>query len=656
MSGIISIYRLSSILLLLVFVLSGVTATVAEETLSGLDIVPKPLVLKPATGTFTVLPSTVIGVPAGSDELFGLARYLSDHLWNIAGYTIEIRRSQAPDQLSNAIVLSIGNAKASLGDEGYSVKVDGNNIFIAGNTGKGVFYGIQTLRQILMSDDRGGKSPTAVPGLIIEDKPAFAWRGMQLDCSRHFLTKEYVKRYIDLLAFHKLNVFHWHLTDDQGWRIEIKRYPKLTVEGAWRGEGDTRHGGFYTQEEIREVVAYAKTRYVDVVPEIEMPGHATAAIAAYPELSCTGERLDVETVWGIHKNLFCAGKESSFEFLENVLREVCELFPSKYVHIGGDEAQKDKWKACPLCQKRIEEEGLKDENELQGYFTRRIDAFMQTLGRSIVGWDEVLEGSPSKTAIVQSWRGMEGAVEGSKKGHYVISSPYTHVYLDFPNFEEGIHDTGWLRVTTLEKTYSFKPVPEELTPAQAKFILGGEAPMWTERTPQPEVDNNIFPRLCAFSETVWTPDDLRNWTDFSSRMKTHFRRLDIIGVDYFKKAVPVGSWAPTHLSGSSAPLEWNIASYITGPGNYRVTFRHDQGADNVAIEWAALFEDDREIARDVHEGLTGKRHRAHTYRLRIGSMKPGAAYTLKAKLGTKDGTDSKGTVLLRRFDLERDSL
>ena len=618
------------------------------DTPPGLEIIPKPFEMKPGKNDFSVRASTIIVVPDGSEELFKLGRYLSDEIGKLTGFTLEVRTSNG-HVYENSIIFYIKNDIDRLGTEGYDMIVGGDRIAIRASKPAGLFYGIQTLRQILMSETEGWRNARVIPGAVIIDKPAYQWRGMSLDCSRHFLSLEFVKRYIDLLAYHKLNVFHWHLTDDQGWRIEIKRYPELTRKGAWRGEGEMRHGGYYTQEQAREIVEYAKSRYITVVPEIEMPGHATAAIAAYPELSCTGESLDVEMIWGIHKNLFCAGKESTFEFLENVLKEVCDVFPSQYIHIGGDEAQKDKWEACPHCQKRIGDEGITDENELQGYFTRRIDTFMQSLGRSIVGWDEILEGEPSKTAVVQSWRGMEGAVEGAKKGHRVISSPASHVYLDFPNIEEGTHDTGWLKVTTLEKVYSFHPAPEELTAGEASLILGGESPLWSERTPQPEIDHMVFPRLCAFSETVWSPVEHKNWTDFSRRMNVHSKRLESLGVDYFTPSIKIGTWETGQVTGSSTVLKRDITKFLK-PGHTRFTVRHDRGDDDVTIEWAAISENGREITRDTHTGLSGKRDKAHNYRFRINYIQPDAAYTLKVKLRSDGGSDSQGSFMMRHFD------
>jgi len=649
MAAIVSRIRLATpavFLIILTIVYAG--AGYCAGTPEGFEIIPKPRSLRAIRSTFTLSPSTVIAVPKGSAELRDLGRFLAGYINGIAGYTPAVRDGAAGTGSVGRIVLAIDSADTGLGEEGYRLRIESDVITISAQKDAGVFYGIQSLRQILMTGaEKQGRS-LKVPGAEIDDRPAFPWRGMLLDCSRHFMTVDFIKRYIDLLAFHKMNVFHWHLTDDQGWRLEIKRYPKLTEVGAWRGSGPDRYGGFYTQDEAREIVAYAKRRHITVVPEIEMPGHATAALAAYPEISCDGKKIDVETTWGIHRNLFCAGKEATFEFMENVLAEICDIFPSEYIHIGGDEAKKDSWQACPDCQKRIADEGLEDENALQGYFTRRIDAYVQTLGRKIIGWDEILEGGPSQTAVVQSWRGMEGALEGTKEGHHVISSPHTHTYFDYPILDEGVH-VWWMLVTPLEKNYSFEPAPDELTPAQKELIMGGECTIWSERSLQPEIDHKVFPRLCSFSEVVWTERKLKDFADFSGRMDVHYRRLDTMGIDYFTPSVRVGGWEPSQMSESPKTLEWDISRIVKAQGYYLITLRHDEGENGIVAEWAALMENGREIARDTHYGTTGKRNEDQNYRLAVKSPKKDAKYTLTVGLRTEGGTDSKGTVLLRHF-------
>lgn len=394
----------------------------------------------------------------------------------------------------------------------YSIEVSPYAISIDYASDASCFYAVNSLFQLIE-----GAGKYSIRSCKLTDYPKFSWRGLHLDVSRHFFTVEEVKRYIDLMAFYKFNTFHWHLTDDQGWRIEIKQFPKLTETGAWRDSTVNRHyttvprtytvekyGGFYTQDQIREVVAYAGERYVTVVPEIEMPGHARAALAAYPELSCTGKQQGVEALWGVFDDIYCA-KAESIEFNKKVLDEVLELFPSAYIHIGGDEAPKERWKACPRCQQVIRENGLEDEHELQSYFIRQIDAYLTSKGRRLIGWDEILEGGLSPNASVMSWRGFEGGIEAVKQGHAVVMSPGSHCYFDHyqsasPN--EPIAIGGF---TPIEKVYAFSPVPPGLTAEQEKLILGGQANLWTEYIPDmKQLEYMTYPRALALAQALWS--------------------------------------------------------------------------------------------------------------------------------------------------------
>jgi hexosaminidase len=403
----------------------------------------------------------------------------------------------------DAITLTLDDANATLGDEGYELHVTPERITVRAQKPAGLFYGSHTLQQLLASPP--------IPALRMVDRPRFTWRGLMLDEARHFFGKEFVKRVLDLLAQHKLNVFHWHLCDDQGWRLEIKKRPRLTEVGAWRGGDGQRYGGYYSLAEIREIVTYARSRFVTVVPEIEMPGHATAALASYPELSCTGGPFDVATGWGIFEDVFCAGNDATFAFLEDVLAEVLELFPSRFVHIGGDECPKTRWRACPKCQKRIRDEQLADEQELQSYFIRRVERFLNAHGRKLIGWDEILEGGLAPNAAVMSWRGMDGAVAAARAGHDVVASPTSHCYLDY-SYEK----------IDLERAYSFDPIPADLTEEQCKHVLGVQGNMWTELTPTvADVERQIWPRLCALAEVAWSPHGTRDFADFSARLAAH---------------------------------------------------------------------------------------------------------------------------------------
>ena len=412
--------------------------------------------------------------------------------------------------------------------EEYFLKISENQITIEASSPNGIMHGIQSLRQIVPINENISSKKISINCLEIHDFPRFKWRGLLLDCCRHFMQKDFVKRYIDLLAFHKMNILHWHLTEDQGWRIEIEKYPKLTEIGAWRENKDgEKYGGFYTKKDIKEIVLYAKDRGIEIVPEIELPGHSVAAIASYPHLSCTGDSIKVETDWGVFKDIYCAGNDSVFTFLEDVLEEVVELFPSKYIHIGGDEAPKYHWENCSKCQKRIINNNLKDEHELQSYFIKRIGDFLKTKNKRLIGWDEIIEGGIPENAIIQSWRGMEGGIVAAKNQNQAIMSPTSHCYFDYD-----------LDAINLEKVYSFEPIPKELSQSESKFIIGGECNMWSERAPQELIDSKVFPRILAMSEVLWSEKE-KDYTEFSNRIEKHYPKLDKLGVSYGYEKTPI---------------------------------------------------------------------------------------------------------------------
>ena len=492
------------------------------------SIIPHPEILMPGRGVFRLTRETKLFYTPGAESV---AAYFQTLLKNATHWSVPKQKMTAPNLPQNAIIFDLTSQNKALGDEGYRLDVDFASVRLCAFQPAGLFYGVQTLRQLLPPEFEFANSPPrkfwSIPAVQIEDRPRFGWRGLLLDCCRHFMTVEYVKRTIDWLAFYKLNRFHWHLTEDQGWRIEIKKYPRLTELAAWRTEPDgTRHGGFYTQEEIRDVVAYAAERFVTVIPEIEMPGHSLAALAAYPELSCTGGPFKVANQWSVFKDVYCAGKEETFRFLEDVLTEVLELFPSKYIHIGGDEVPKDRWKACSRCQARIRSEGLRDEDELQSYFIRRIEKWLNARGRQIIGWDEILQGGLAPGATVQSWRGVEGGIAAARAGHDVIMSPHTHVYFDHPAQFKG-----------LARVYSFEPIPEELTSREARHVLGSESCMWTEYAPPDVVDTRIFPRLLAFAEAVWSRAP-KSYPQFWDRTAEQYLRLRSGGVQIGSEGRP----------------------------------------------------------------------------------------------------------------------
>ena len=412
--------------------------------------------------------------------------------------------------------------------EEYFLKILENQIIIEASSPNGIMHGIQSLRQIVPINENISSKKISINCLEIHDFPRFKWRGLLLDCCRHFMQKDFVKRYIDLLAFHKMNILHWHLTEDQGWRIEIEKYPKLTEIGAWRENKDgEKYGGFYTKKDIREIVLYAENRGIEIIPEIELPGHSVAAIASYPHLSCTGDSIKVETDWGVFKDIYCAGNDSVFTFLEDVLEEVIELFPSKYIHIGGDEAPKYHWENCSKCQKRIINNNLKGEHELQSYFIKRISDFLKTKNKVLIGWDEIIEGGIPENAIIQSWRGMEGGIVAAKNQNQAIMSPTSHCYFDYD-----------LDAINLEKVYSFEPIPKELSQSESKFIIGGECNMWSERAPQELIDSKVFPRILAMSEVLWSEKE-KDYTEFSNRVEKHYPKLDKLGVNYGYEKTPI---------------------------------------------------------------------------------------------------------------------
>ena len=432
--------------------------------------------------------------------------------------------------------------------EGYKLNITPKNIEIKAQTDQGAFYAVQSLRQLLPTEFENGSfkdNETTIASISITDEPNFKYRGMHLDVGRHMFPVAFIKKYIDAIAMLKMNTFHWHLTEDQGWRIEIKKYPKLQEIAAYRNETLIGHyndqpkqydgksyGGYYTQEEIKDIVAYAQQRFVTIIPEIEMPGHSQAALSAYPELGCTGNDIEVATTWGVFEDIFCS-KDETFDFLENVLDEVLELFPSKYIHIGGDEAPKTRWKSCKACQQRIKDEGLKDEHELQSYFISRIEKYLNSKGRQIIGWDEILEGGLAPNATVMSWRGIDGAIEAAKQHHDVVMTPGSHCYLDHyqsENEDEPLAIGGFL---PLEKVYSFNPIPNELTPEESKYILGAQGNVWTEYMPDSkQVEYMVFPRILAMSEVDWSKPENKNFEDFVSRVEHFHQRLKALDINY----------------------------------------------------------------------------------------------------------------------------
>lgn len=525
-----------------------------------LALIPKPTTIKTYEGNFILNENTVILGKTSSFE----TQFLKEIIKEKTGLELKIVTSTN----SNSIIQLSLPKLTKTEKENYSFSINKYGVFIESNSYQAQFYAIQTLSQIIPFEKN---TEIKLPFLNINDQPKYAWRGMHLDCARHFFSIEFVKKYIDYLAMYKFNTFHWHLTDDQGWRIEIKKYPKLTEVGSWRKGSmighyndqkfdDKRYGGFYTQEEIKEIVAYATKRHITVVPEIEMPGHAVAALAAYPEYSCTGGPFEVGKIWGVLDDVFCP-KDETFTFLENILTEVIDLFPSEYIHIGGDECPKTRWKVCPHCQKRMKDKNLKDEHELQSYFIQRIEKFVNAKGRKIIGWDEILEGGLAPNAAVMSWRGTEGGIAAAKQKHFVVMSPGSHCYFDHYQGEPKNEPLAIGGFTTVEKVYSFEPTPKELTSEEAKYILGAQANVWTEYIATPNhVEYMIFPRMLALSEVLWGTSNPSNYTDFQNRMIEHFDILETKGINYSKSIFEVTTKIKPSEKGTGVLFELQSAN------------------------------------------------------------------------------------------------
>jgi hexosaminidase len=544
-------------LLLALFTFWGCTSAPPEQ--KAPSIIPEPVAMELHEGIFQLDRQSHIIADTSDSDIRNVAAQLKKHLDTATGYDLSI---SADKQNGTPIILQIDPDTTVYGNrEGYRLTASEDVVRINAPSATGLFYGIQPLLQLFPSEIYQTDYSLVpqdiewkIPAVGIRDYPRFDYRGMHLDVARHFFSVDFVKRYIDLMAMHKMNRFHWHLTEDQGWRIEIEQYPKLTQVGAWRdstlvghyGTGiydGERYGGFYTQDEIREVVKYAQQRHVTIIPEIEMPGHASAALAAYPEFGCVpGKNYQVKTTWGVFEDIYCPS-EQTFTFLENVLTEVMDLFPSKYIHIGGDEAPKTQWEQSELAQQVIQREGLANEEELQSYFITRIEEFLNKNGRQIIGWDEILEGGLAPNATVMSWRGMQGGIEAAKQQHQVVMTPTSHLYFDY---YQGVPKNEPLAIggfSPVKEVYNFDPIPPELMNSRSKFIMGAQGNVWTEYMHSGDkVEYMAYPRASALSEVTWSPKSKRNWTDFWRRLQTHFDRLEVLDVNaaqHYNGKIPV---------------------------------------------------------------------------------------------------------------------
>jgi hexosaminidase len=533
------IYLFSLFIFLLIF--GSCLESKNDFTKSDLHLIPKPQTLELKEGTFSIDKSTSIYHESGFEVA---SNFFQSFFMKGTGISLENTSKKNAN-----IIIEKDN---SLPKEGYSLNISEKTITIKASDASGAFYGVQTVRQLLPPELEGLNSLHrelfVLPQLLITDAPKFQYRGMHLDVGRHFFPKKFIKEYIANLALLKMNYFHWHLTEDQGWRIEIKKYPKLSTHAAYRDEtlighynetpqrfDGKQYGGFYSQEDIKEIVAFARTQNITVVPEIEMPGHAQAAVSAYPELGCTGEQIPVATSWGVFENIYCPN-EATFTFLENVLDEVIELFPGEYIHIGGDEAPKRQWEDCNHCQKLIKDLNLKDEHGLQSYFIKRMEAYINKKGKKIIGWDEILEGGLAPNATVMSWRGTEGGIAAAKEKHDVIMTPTSDAYFDYyqaENADEPLAIGGFL---PLKKVYGFNPIPEELNADETQYVLGAQGNVWTEyMQTEDKVEYMAYPRMLAMSEVVWSGASENidsDYSDFLARLEPFMNRLSALDINY----------------------------------------------------------------------------------------------------------------------------
>lgn len=527
------------------------------QTSSDINIIPQPVSIIRNVGAFNFNAKTKIFIVADADTaLEATVKSFIEEIHAGSGTTVQTKVDEKKAKRTKNVIVFFLTKDAKPTKEAYTINIDQDRVNISANTNSGIFYACQTLLQLAPTSVFNNAVPKnyfSFPAVTIADAPRFGYRGMHLDVCRHFFPVKFVKKFIDLLALHKFNTFHWHLTDDQGWRIEIKKYPLLTAIGSQRKEtmegnyskkprtfDATPYGGFYTQDEIRDVVQYAQKKFVTIIPEIEMPGHALAALSAYPNLSCDStKKYEAATTWGVFEDVFCP-KEETFNFIDGVLTEVAALFPSEIIHIGGDECPKTAWKKSEFCQDLMKREGLKNEEELQSYFIRRVEKILASKGKKLLGWDEILEGGLSPTASVMSWRGIQGGIDAAKAGHNVVMTPGTPVYFDHYQAEASTEPMTIGGLNTLQNVYDYEPLPSELTDEQNKFILGAQGNIWTEYIADPSrVEYMAYPRVCALAEVVWSAKSQKNYPDFMRRLSKHIERLANKNVNFCTRAFDV---------------------------------------------------------------------------------------------------------------------
>jgi hexosaminidase len=597
------------------------------------------------TGEFEFRSGTRIYLEPGNADARWVGQYLSGLLTKPMGHTVPVLVVERAARHRNDIVLSL-KGPVALGPEGYEMDVSHDAIHISASKVAGLFYGVQTLRQMLPPEIESRfamKLPLKVHCVIIQDRPRFVWRGLMLDCSRTFLSMDYIRHTVDVMALYKLNVLHLHLTDDQGWRLQIKQYPKLTAEGAYFAKRFGGAGGFYTQRHMRDLIAYAKKRNITVVPEIEMPGHSEEVLAVYPRLACpipgVKQTFEVVPFWhrALHHHLtqpLCVCNNQVFEMYKNILSEVINLFPSEFIHVGGDEVPKEAWNESPLCQAFMKSKGLKNADQLQSYFMKRIEKVVAAKGRRMIGWDEILEGGLAHGAAVMSWRGTQGGLAAARLGHDVVMAPNTYTYFDYT------YDT-----TPTEKVYSYNP-SEGFTTAMARHILGVEGCIWTHiAVTDKAINYQIYPRLLALAEVGWSPQNERQWSGFDARLMRQFPRLQGLGItceDPQVVGTELGSWNGSDLMGNKPRVfNWDADSSLGNTNEAEVQVRWTHGMHPVYVRSIELLEDGRQTSRISFPGPLTKGNDVEIGWLSVGPRRPGGRYTVRVTLqGTQEGSSS----------------
>ena len=613
-------------------------------------IIPKPAQMDVKGAAYRLDSTTQVFVMTGDATAAWVGEYLAKMLSDALGKPVQTHFNPHATGDHGAIVLALQTSETP-GPEGYELTVTPDNIRIEAPKPAGLFYGVQTLRQMLPPEIESGisvRGPIEIPGVHLQDRPRYAWRGLMLDCSRTFLPIPYLRRTIDRMALYKLNTLHLHLTDDQGWRLEIRKYPELTTVGAHYAPAYGGGGGFYTQQEMHDLIVYAAQRNITIVPEIEMPGHSTEVLATYPELACdlpNPHKFEVHPFWEGDVELtqpMCAGNDKVYAMYQDILGEVMDLFPSPFIHVGGDEVPKDAWKKCPRCQARIKAEGLKDEEGLQSYFVQRMEKLVDARGRRLIGWDEILEGGLSPGATVMSWRGTKGGLAAAKMDHDVVMTPNPYTYFDYT-----------YQTTPTEKVYSYDPAATEFTPALAQHILGVQASMWTHiAVTEDAIDYQIYPRLLALAEVGWTAQSLRDWSDFRPRLQAHYVRLQSLNIKYCNVAAHadrLGAWQASDLAGGTPrQFTFDATEILPGSGEVEVQLRRDAGEKWTYIPSVELLEDGKQLCQISFPGPLDGDNGVNVGWLQIGQRQAGARYAVRITVqGSKDGAVSGSVWIMR---------